>query len=107
MVDGCDETLFRSSVMLLELARNPLPVPFERPLVGGHSEAGNFRYWPNSARRRSTARFSVRASGVDPVQSFMNGCFQAGRRSFGRASLRLARQLIEARDGASARRLRV
>ena len=35
----------------------------------------------------------------DPVRSFMNGCFQAGRRSFGRAS-------IEARDGALARRLR-
>jgi hypothetical protein len=48
MVDGCDETLFRSSVMLLELARNPLPVPFERPLVGGHFEAGNFRYWPTA-----------------------------------------------------------
>ena len=44
---------------------------------------------------------------IDPVRSFMNGCFQAGRGSFGRASLRLARQLIEARGGASARRLRV
>jgi hypothetical protein len=62
MVDGCDETLFRSSVMLLELARNPLPVPFERSLVSGHSEAGNFRYWPPADELAST-------SGFDPVLS--------------------------------------
>jgi hypothetical protein len=31
--------------MLPELAI-PLPELFERPLVGGHSKAGNFRYWP-------------------------------------------------------------
>jgi hypothetical protein len=42
---------------------------------------------------------------LDPVRSFMNGCFQVGRRSFGRASIRLARQL-STWDGASARRLR-
>jgi hypothetical protein len=39
------------------------------------------------------------------VRSFVNG-FQAGRRSFGRPSLRLARQPIETRDGVSVRRLR-
>ena len=36
----------------------------------------------------------------------MTSCFQKGRRSFGRASLHLARQIIEAQDGASALRLR-